>query len=91
MPPERRKAERRAGRPPSGIREGETVRDYPQLSTRVPPEALAKLQILSQLGERPMWRIIVDAVDCYLRDRPPTEQRLVAELLLKPAGRKRPR
>src|SRR5262249_34794030 len=29
---------RRAGRPPAGAREGEKVKDYPQLSIRVPVE-----------------------------------------------------
>jgi hypothetical protein len=88
----RRKEERRVGRPPSGLRAGENVRDYPQLSTRLPPEALAKLQALSDISDRPMWRVVVDAVDCYLRERPVSEQQLVKDLLRSSAaGRKRVR
>jgi hypothetical protein len=32
-----------------------------------------------------MWRVIVDAVDCYLKDLPVSEQLLVQTLLLSPA------
>ena len=85
-----KKGLRRVGRPPSGLREGETVRDYPQFSTRLPPDALATLQLLSEIGARPMWRVIVDAVDCYLRERPLAEQRMV-EKTLRASVRKRSR
>jgi len=33
-----KRGRRRAGRPPAGAREGEKVKDYPQLSVRVPHE-----------------------------------------------------
>ena len=76
---------RRVGRPPAGAREGEKVKDYPQLSIRLPADVKAKLHALSLVTSRPQWRIITDASDCFLRDRTDIERRLVDEL----AGRSR--
>ena len=60
---------RRIGRPPAGARAGEKVKDYPQLSIRLPAEVKAKLQALSLIESRPQWRVITDAIDCYARGR----------------------
>ena len=76
---------RRIGRPPAGARAGEKVKDYPQLSIRLPAEVKAKLQALSLIESRPQWRVITDAIDCYARGRSSAERRLIAEL----AGRSR--
>ena len=78
---------RRIGRPPAGAREGEKVKDYPQLSIRLPADVKAKLQALSLISSRPQWRLISDAIECYLRDRTEAEQTLVKELI----GRSRSR
>ena len=75
--PKPEKSRRRIGRPPAGAREGEKVKDYPQLSIRVPGEVKARLQALSAVKARPQWRIITDAIDCYVRDRPDRERRLI--------------
>ena len=83
----RSKSQRRAGRPPAGAKVGEKVKDYPQLSIRLPSEVKAKLQAMSLIAARPRWRIITEAIDCYLRDRPESERRMVEEL----AGRSRMR
>jgi hypothetical protein len=87
MPSNAPKARRRIGRPPAGAREGEKVKDYPQLSIRLPSDVKAKLQALSVISSRPQWRLISDAIECYLRDRPEAEQRMVSELV----GRSRAR
>ena len=50
------KPRRRIGRPPAGARAGEKVKDYPQLSIRLPGEVKAKLQALSLISARPQWR-----------------------------------
>jgi hypothetical protein len=81
------KERRRIGRPPAGAREGEKVKDYPQLSIRLPADVKAKLQALSVISSRPQWRLISDAIECYLRDRPEAEQKMVGELV----GRSRAR
>ena len=81
------KEHRRIGRPPAGAREGERVKDYPQLSIRLPGDVKAKLQALSLVASRPQWRIITDAIECYFRERPESERRLVEDL----AGRARAR
>jgi predicted transcriptional regulator len=81
MTPKAAKEHRRIGRPPAGARVGEKVQDYPQLSVRLPAEVKAKLQALSLVASRPQWRIITDAIDCYMRERPEAEQRMVDELV----------
>ena len=78
---------RRIGRPPAGARAGERVKDYPQLSIRLPGDVKAKLQALSVIAARPQWRIITEAIDCYLRERSDAERRMVDEI----AGRSRAR
>ena len=78
---------RRIGRPPAGARAGEKVKDYPQLSIRLPGDVKAKLQALSVITGRPQWRLITDSIECFLKDRPDAEQRMVTELV----GRSRSR
>jgi predicted DNA-binding protein len=75
------KSRRRIGRPPAGAREGEKVKDYPQLSIRVPGEVKARLQALSAVKARPQWRIITDAIDCYVRERPDRERKLILDMV----------
>ena len=81
MAPKVPKERRRIGRPPAGAREGEKVKDYPQLSIRLPNEVKAKLQALSLIASRPQWRIITDAIDCYVRGQSDAERRMVDELV----------
>jgi hypothetical protein len=72
---------RRVGRPPAGARAGERVKDYPQIALRIPAEAKAKLHALSVVSARPQWRLLSDAIECYLRERPEIERRLVDALI----------
>jgi len=72
---------KRVGRPPAGEKDGERVKDYPQLSMRLPAEVRAKLQALSMVTGRPQWRVITDAIACYLAERSDSEQRMVQALL----------
>jgi predicted DNA-binding protein len=69
------------GRPPAGALEGEKVKDYPQLSIRLPADVKAKLQALSLISAKPHWRLIRDALDCYLREHSEAERRIVEELI----------
>jgi predicted DNA-binding protein len=91
MAPKTPKASRPIGRPPAGAREGEKVKDYPQLSIRLPLEVKAKLQALSLISSRPQWRLISDAIECYLKDRPDAERRMVEEIVGRARARSRPR
>jgi predicted DNA-binding protein len=75
--PDNRANRRRAGRPPAGAREGEKVKDYPQLSIRVPLEMKARLNALSAVTGLAQWRVIVEAIDCFLHDLPPNDRELV--------------
>jgi predicted transcriptional regulator len=80
---------RRIGRPPAGARDGEKVKDYPQLSVRLPSDVKAKLHAISVVSGRAQWRLITDAIECYLKDRPEAEQKLVSDVLKeKGAGRR---
>jgi predicted DNA-binding protein len=80
---------RRIGRPPAGARAGEKVKDYPQLSIRLPDDIKAKLQALSLVSSRPQWRIITEAIECYLRDRTEAEQKMVNDLVGRSRRRKK--
>jgi predicted DNA-binding protein len=80
---------RRAGRPPAGARAGEKVKDYPQLSVRVPVEMKARLSALSAVTGLAQWRVIVEAIDCFVDDLPQTDRDLVngiSERLLRTAS-----
>lgn len=75
--PNSRTNRRRAGRPPAGAREGEKVKDYPQLSIRVPHEMKVRLNAVSVVTGLAQWRIIVEAIDCFVHDLPPNDRELV--------------
>jgi predicted DNA-binding protein len=87
------KPTRRIGRPPAGASAGEKVKDYPQLSIRVPVEIKAKLVALSVVTNRPQWRIITDAIECHYREQPDSDRRMVEDLMgrARRAGSQRPR
>jgi predicted DNA-binding protein len=71
---------RRVGRPPAGARDGEKVKDYPQLSVRVPLEMKAQLNALSVWMGLAQWRVVVEALDCLMSNLPPTDRELVDSL-----------
>jgi predicted transcriptional regulator len=71
----------RTGRPPAGVRQGERVREYPQVSLRVPPEVKAQLQALSAVTATPQWRIVSAALECFFRERSKMEQQQVVTLV----------
>jgi predicted DNA-binding protein len=74
---DRSKDRRRVGRPPAGAKEGEKVKDYPQLSVRVPVEFKARLNALSAVTGLAQWRVIVEAINCFFHDLPDTDRELV--------------
>ena len=71
------KDRRPIGRPPAGAKDGEKVKDYPQLSIRVPLEFKARLNALSAVTGLAQWRVIVEAINCFNDDLPKTERDLV--------------
>jgi predicted DNA-binding protein len=72
-----RKDRRPIGRPPAGAREGEKVKDYPQLSIRVPVEFKARLNALSAVTGLSQWRVVMEAINCFFKDLPDRDQALV--------------
>lgn len=73
---------KRIGRPPAGVG-GEKVKDYPQVSVRLPVEVRDQLMVLSRMRRQPQWRLIVESVECYLRDLEPAERQELERLLRK--------
>ena len=67
---------RKVGRPPAG-EDGEKVKDYPQLSIRVPLEFKARLSALSAVTGLAQWRVIMEAISCFNADLPKPERDLV--------------
>ena len=59
-----RLAIRKAGRPPGGVN-GQRVRDYPQVSIRVPPKMYAQLATLARQTGMSRLEIFVEAIDCF--------------------------
>jgi hypothetical protein len=70
----------RVGRPPAGDG-GARVKDYPQVSFRLPTEIRDKLAALSKVRKQPQWRLVVESVECYLRDLPRQEQIQIGRLV----------
>jgi predicted DNA-binding protein len=68
---------RRVGRPPAGARHGEKVRDYPQLSIRVPTEFKCRLNALSAVTGQAQWRVVVGAINCFFDAMSETDRELV--------------
>ena len=60
----RQQVVRKAGRPPGGI-DGQRVRDYPQVSIRVPPKLHAQLATLTRTTGLSRLEIFIRAIDCY--------------------------
>jgi hypothetical protein len=59
------------------VRLGEKVKDYPQLSVRVPVEMKARLNALAAVTGLAQWRVIVEAIDCFLSGLPAPDRELV--------------
>jgi len=59
-----RAVSRKAGRPPGGIN-GQRVRDYPQVSIRVPPKLYAQLASLTRETGMSRLEIFIEAIDCF--------------------------
>jgi hypothetical protein len=60
----KRETRRKAGRPPGGV-DGQRVRDYPQVSIRVPPKRYAQLAALTRSTGLTRLEIFVRALECY--------------------------
>jgi len=56
------------------------VKDYPQLSVRVPMEMKIRLNALTAVTGLSQWRVVVEAIDCYQNGLPPDDRRLVEGL-----------
>jgi hypothetical protein len=69
----------RLGRPPVGTK-GEKVSDYPQVMIRLPHATKDVLEALSGLTGTPVWRLIDQAVESYVRQLSDSERKLLASV-----------
>jgi len=76
----------KVGRPPAGDG-GQRVKDYPQVSFRLPQESRDKLVAISHVRKQPQWRMIVESVECYLRDLPRHERALISRIVTRKRSR----
>jgi hypothetical protein len=74
------------GRPSAGAHVGEKVRDYPQLSIRLPGEAKAKLVALSVVKSQPQWRVVLESIECLMRSLSEPDQRRIEQLVSRSSG-----
>lgn len=77
----------RVGRPPAGARSGEKVTDYPQLSVRLPPDAVHRLQALSIVSRQPQWRLIADAIECLIDRQADADRQMVEQIATRRAAK----
>ncbi len=54
------------GHPPTGVRPGEKLSDYPRMTIRLPPDVRAELDAAGYVLDRPQWRVLVDAIQAYV-------------------------
>jgi hypothetical protein len=50
------------GRPPTGVRPGERLTDYKQVTVRLPPDTVGQLEALARTLEQPQWRVVTEAI-----------------------------
>ncbi|PYQ78586.1 MAG: hypothetical protein DMG01_11140 [Acidobacteria bacterium] len=62
------------------------VKNYPQVSLRLPPETRSKLTALSVVCGIPQWRIIVDALNKYVRDQSSEARQSIQQMANGKAG-----
>ncbi len=58
------------GRRPTGIREGEKVKDYRRIAVRLPEDVRAEVEAAAGALRKPVWRVIVDAIRAYVGNGP---------------------
>ena len=63
------KKRRGPGQPPAGIRAGEKVSEYHQLTIRVPDDTVALLTRLAARLGLPRWRIVHEALHAFAKGR----------------------
>lgn len=78
----------RVGRPPAGVRPGESVTDYPRFMLRLPPDVRVELDAAADALGRPAWRVVVDAIRAYVGSGPmlSDDDRRVVRVVLKHRG-----
>jgi hypothetical protein len=69
------------GRPPAGEKDTEQVRDYVQLTIRVPPRIHHLLTAIRTVTNRPQWRIVMEALEQHAARLPAKDRRLIALLM----------
>ena len=77
---------RKAGRPPGGVN-GQRVRDYPQVSIRVPPKLHAEVESLTRTKGLSRLELFKEAIDCLEHQEPSKNRRRRPRRHAQKAGR----
>ena len=67
------------GRKPQGLGKGgepKKIRDYPKLLVTIRPAVKAKLKRMAARENRPMWKLIDDAIELYEQTRYKKQRRI---------------
>jgi hypothetical protein len=81
------------GQPPTGIRPGEKLSDYPRVTMRLPADVRAELDAASFVLGRPLWRVLLEAIKAYVGSGPglsDADQQAIRKALRSRSGRLKP-
>jgi hypothetical protein len=67
---------KRMGRPPAGD-DGEKTSQWKQLAIRVPDTTLVRLRRWQMLDDRPLWRLVDEAITFRVRHLPVSDRKLI--------------
>jgi hypothetical protein len=68
--PSAKSTQRKPGHPPTGLRPGEKLSDYPRMTIRLPHDVRAELDAAGYVLGRPQWRVLIDAIRAYVGEGP---------------------
>ncbi len=71
---------KRPGRPPAGLGkqgEPEKIRDYPKLLITMRPSVKTRLKAIAEHEDRPVWKVVEDAIDLYTHQLSRKDRRTV--------------
>ena len=60
----------RARRPAASVRPGDKATELPRLTMRLPDHSLALLKAIGRAVDAPASRVMVDALEAYMGERP---------------------
>jgi hypothetical protein len=84
---------RNKGQPPTGIRPGEKLSEYPRVTMRLPSDVRAELDATAYVLGVPLWRVLLDAIKAYAGSGPGLsdgDRQAIRKALRSRSGRPKP-